>query len=39
MGCVYDYDSFSSGDLRVVETCRSFFLGFRLGAFFTGTLY
>ena len=23
MGCVYDYDPFSGGDLRVVETRRS----------------
>lgn len=36
MGCVYDYDSFSSGGLRVVETCRSLSLFFGSARFSPG---
>jgi hypothetical protein len=36
MGCVCDYAPLSTGGLRVVESCRSFFLVFSSARFFTG---
>ena len=36
MGCVYDYDPFSSGGLRMVENCRFLSLVFGSARFSPG---